>query len=137
LADFEELFAEAMRALEKRGLDFTDTARQTLIEVIGLAATEPLYILLGDEAFRDPELFAERAAKYIGHGSLTLCKLIAHSAIERTPGSNLTPAVKALESDMNRFEEPVMPERKKQHHRHDHRNPDDFEEYRRNLPEDE
>ena len=120
-----------MRALEDHGLDFSSRARETLREVLGQTAVEPFLILLGKEAFHDPRLFAERASKFLGGGSLSVCNVIATRAIEDIQGSRLLPAVGEFESNMSHFEWPakVEPETKKLNPIHDHRIRDQLDTY--------
>ncbi len=131
MAEFGELFGDAMRALEAEGLDFSSHAKQTLTEVLGLTAAEPFLFLLGKEAFRDPRLFSERASRFLGGGSYSLCKVIASRAIEEIRGSRHLPAVKAFESNVPHFGLPSTagPEGRKPTHLHDHRTKDQLDAY--------
>lgn len=135
-SEFEDLFGAAVRALEDRGLDFPNHARQTLLEALGEASAETLFVLLGSDAFHDPRLFAEQVCGLLGAGSRVVCKLVVTNAVQEIKGGGLLQAVKEFESNSTRFGAiPETEEKEKPILLHDHRIPDELEEYREKLSE--
>ncbi len=135
LDEYDSLFSFAMNELIAKGLDFKALVRQTLNEILGEIPFETLFIILGEERSRRPTLFVEAMHGYLGKSAPTVCNLIATRGAEMVPAGRLIPEVAAFEAVKRRFESSEVSEskRRKEALLHDHRIPDELEEYRDRL----
>ena len=131
--EFLAAFVEAMDALRVEGLDFATEAEHSLSDILGPEAGSALLQMIGKDALKTPRNFVEEIGKFAGPGDEILCHFIGTRAIEKAPAIDLIP-VKAFEAFKFVSRAPVeVKKEKRTHYFHDHRIPDDLEEYQDKL----